>query len=108
MSHGLALLVACHHLHLQISILPAASGDALALSPSWTWPAPIPLSRQPSRACPGCSQAYQHTSSHPAHGPPSRRTPPVPAHSVHPHSYTPRLSPRTHLHHHHHHRPSAS
>ncbi|KAH9160125.1 hypothetical protein EDB89DRAFT_2236142 [Lactarius sanguifluus] len=77
--HGPALLAARHRLHLQISVLPAASGDVLALSPSWTWPAPIRPSHLPSRTCPRCSQACQHTSSHPAHGPPSRRTPPAPA-----------------------------
>ncbi|KAH9037210.1 hypothetical protein EDB85DRAFT_627354 [Lactarius pseudohatsudake] len=94
-SHGTALLAARHRLHLQISVLPAASGDVLVLSPGWMWSALIRLSHLPSRACPGCSQAYQHTSSHPAHGPPSRRTPPAPAHSAHPHSCTPRPSPRT-------------
>ncbi|KAH9027815.1 hypothetical protein EDB85DRAFT_93969 [Lactarius pseudohatsudake] len=33
-----------HRLHLQISVLPAASGDVLVSSPSWTRPAPIRLS----------------------------------------------------------------
>ncbi|KAH8990901.1 hypothetical protein EDB86DRAFT_3080179 [Lactarius hatsudake] len=54
-----ALLAARRDLHLQISVLPAASGDAPALSPSWTWPAPIIPSHPPSRTCPRCSQAYQ-------------------------------------------------
>ncbi|KAH9038665.1 hypothetical protein EDB83DRAFT_2647318 [Lactarius deliciosus] len=44
-----ALLAARHHLHLQISVLPVASGDAPALSPIWTWPAPIFSSHPPSR-----------------------------------------------------------
>ncbi|KAH9165319.1 hypothetical protein EDB89DRAFT_1911495 [Lactarius sanguifluus] len=78
---------------------PSVSGNVLALSPSWTWPAPIRLSHLPSRACPRCSQAFQRTLSHPARGPPSRRTPPAPAHSAHPHSCTPQPSPLTHFHH---------
>ncbi|KAH8994713.1 hypothetical protein EDB86DRAFT_1239990 [Lactarius hatsudake] len=59
------LLAARRDLHLQISILPAASGDTPALSPSWTWPAPIIPSHPPSRTCPRCSRAYQaHPRSH--------------------------------------------
>ena len=55
--HGPSLLAGRQRL-IQISVLPAAFGDALALSLSWTWPAPTRPSHLPSCTCPRCSPAY--------------------------------------------------